>query len=133
MKLQVRSVAAATALVFSALSLTLIFAPHLIVGDWGLDVTLSVEVVCRRVGALFGGVAVMFFFAREAEPSVARTALIKGVVAICALLTALGLFELSSGNVTPRILIPVAIEVVMMLAFLVAGRSHPGPPYHRYN
>lgn len=133
MKIQFRSAATATALVFSALSLTLIFAPNLIVGDWGLNVTLAVEVVCRRAGALFGGVAVMLFFAREAEPSVARSALIKGVVATCALLTALGLFELGSGNVSPRILIPVAIEVVMMLAFLAAGRSHPGPPDHRHN
>ena len=33
-----------SALVFFALALTLMFAPNRIVGDWGLDVTLSVEV-----------------------------------------------------------------------------------------
>lgn len=115
------------ALIFFALALTLMFAPNLLLADWGIEVTLSVEVICRRAAALFAGLAVMFFSARNAEPSVARSALIKGVVVIFALLAAIGLFELKMGNVTPAILSAVFIEVALMLAFVVVGRSQPNP------
>ena len=126
MKLKFKSVATVSALVFFALALTLVFAPTRIVGDWGLDVTLSVEVVCRRAGALFAGVAVMLFSARNAEPSVARSALVNGIMAVCVLLTGLGLYELNAGNVTARILIPVVIEVAMLLAFARSQAAETG-------
>ncbi len=131
MKLQFRGVATATALVFFALALTLMFAPHRVVADWGIEVSLSVEVICRRAAALFAGLAVMFVSARNAEPSVARSALIKGVVAICALLATLGLFELNMGHVKPAILIPVLIEITLMLAFMAVGLSHSARPDSR--
>jgi hypothetical protein len=131
MRPQFKSVATVSALVFFALALTLVFAPNRIVGDWGLDVTLSVEVVCRRAGALFAGVAVMLFSARNAEPSVARSALVNGIMAVCVLLTGLGLYELNAGNVTARILIPVFIEVAMLLAFALAAPSQTARPQSR--
>jgi hypothetical protein len=123
MKLQFKSVATVSSLVFVALALTMVFAPHLIVADWALDVTTSVEVVCRRAGALFAGLAVMLFSARDAEPSVARSALINGVMAVFVLLAALGLYELNAGSVNSKILIPVFIEVAMLLAFVLAARG----------
>ena len=123
MKLQFRAVATATAVLFFVLALTLMFAPGRILADWGLDVTLSVAVIGRRAAALFAGIAVMFFLARNAEPSVARSALVKGVVALCALLATLGLFELQMGNVTPAILTAVVIEITILLAFVVAERG----------
>lgn len=128
MKLQFRGVATVCALIFFALAITLMFAPNLLLADWGIEVTLSVGVVCRRAAALFAGIAVMFFSARNAEPSVARSALIKGVVVIFALLAALGLFELNVGNATPAILIAVFIEVALMLAFVVVGYRQPARP-----
>jgi hypothetical protein len=128
MQLQFRSVATATALIFSILAFALMFAPHRVVADWGLDVTLSVEVVCRRAAALFAGIAVMLFSARDAEPSVARSAMIKGIVAFCTLLASLGLFELNAGNVTPAILIPIFIEVALVLAFVAVGFGHAARP-----
>lgn len=123
MRPQFKSVATVSALVFFALALSLVLAPNRIVGDWGLDVSLSVEVVCRRAGALFAGVAVMLFSARNSEPSVARSALVNAIMALCALLTGLGLYELNAGHVTARILIPVFIEVAMLLAFVLAARG----------
>lgn len=116
---------------FFALALTLMFAPNLLLADWGIDVTLSVEVMGRRSAALFAGIAVMCFSARNAKPSVARSAVIKGVVVIFALLAALGLFEFSVGNVTPAILIPVFIEVSFVLAFVVTGCNEPERPDSR--
>lgn len=123
MKLSFRSVAISIALIFFALALTLMFAPNLLLAGWGLEFTLSVGVVCRRAAALFAGIAVMFFLARNAEPSSARSALIKGLMASCLMLAALGGLELSVGHVTPRILVAVFIEVMLALALLQVGRG----------
>ncbi len=67
----------------------------------------------------------MLFSARNAEPSAARSALIKGVVVACFMLAALGFLELEVGNATPRILIAIFIEVALMLGFLFVGCRHP--------
>ncbi|QPB22296.1 hypothetical protein [Rhizobium sp. 007] len=123
MKLTFRTVAILIALSFFALALTLMFTPNLLLADWGLENTLSVGVICRRAAALFAGIAVMFFLARNAEPSAARSALINGLVVSCFLLAALGGLELALGHVTPRILVAVFIEVVFTLALLHVGRA----------
>jgi hypothetical protein len=125
MKLQFRSVAIATSLIFTALALTLLFAPERLLTGWGLDLTLPVEVMCRRAAAAFLGIAVMLFSARNAEPSLARSALVKGVVVLSGMLAALGLLELAAGNVTAGILVPVLIEAVLALAFLSVGCCIP--------
>lgn len=126
MKLSFRRVATLIALSFFTLALTLLFAPHVLLADWGLDVTASVAVVCRRAAALFAGIALMLFLARNAEPSSTRSALITGLVFSCLMLAALGCFELVVGHVTPRILVAVFIEVMFALALLHAGRGRSG-------
>lgn len=68
MKLSFRRVAILIALSFFILALTLMFAPNVLLASWGLEFTSSVGVVCRRAAALFSGIAVMFFLARNAEP-----------------------------------------------------------------
>ncbi|MES2942800.1 MAG: hypothetical protein V4772_08020 [Pseudomonadota bacterium] len=122
MKLNFRRVAILISLSFFALALTLVFAPNVLLADWGLEYTLSVGVVCRRAAALFTGIAAMFFWARNAEASPARSALITGLVVSCLMLTVLGGFELAVGHVTPKILIPMFIEVMLTLALLHVGR-----------
>lgn len=119
MTLQFRTVATVSALLFFVLALTLMFAPNVLLADWGLEVTMSVAVVCRRAAALFAGIGVMLFSARNADPSVARSALVNGVMAFCALLAVLGLVELNMGNVTAAILPAVFIEIALLLAFVV--------------
>ncbi|SDO70476.1 hypothetical protein SAMN05216303_102138 [Rhodoferax sp. OV413] len=121
MKLNFQRVAILIALSFFTLAATLMFAPNVMLADWGLELTLSVSVVCRRAAALFAGIAVMFFLARNAEPSPARSALTTGLVVSCLMLTALGGFELAAGHVTPKILIPMSIEVMFTLALLRVG------------
>lgn len=125
MKLSFRSVAIVIALGFFVLALTMMFAPNVLLADWGLEFSLSVAVVCRRAAALCTGIAVMLFLARNAEPSLARSALIKGMVVSCVMLAALGIFELAVGHVTPKILVAVFIEVVFTLALLYANRKQP--------
>jgi hypothetical protein len=63
---------------------------------------------------------VMFFSARNAEPSPARLALIKGAAVGCLMLAILGVFELATGHAKVGILVAVFIEVALTLAFLAA-------------
>lgn len=122
MKLNFQSVAILVALVCFALASVWMFAPELLLSNWGVEYSSSTGLVSRRAAALFAGMGVMFFTARKAEPSVARSALITGFVTACVILAVLGLFEFSSGHATVGILSAVLIEVALALAFLsVAG------------
>ncbi|WP_092397716.1 hypothetical protein [Collimonas sp. OK412] len=125
MKRHFRALATLSALLFFALALIWMLAPQLPLSDWGIEFTSSAELVSRRAAALYAGIAVMLFSARNAEPSMARSALIKGVVVACFMLATLGILELVTGNASPRILIAVFIEVALMLAFLFVGCGHP--------
>lgn len=122
MKLNFQSVAILVALVCFALASVWMFAPELLLSSWGVEYSSSTVLVSRRAAALFAGIGVMFFTARKAELSVARSALIIGFVTACLILAALGLFEFVSGHATVGILSAVLIEVALALAFLfVAG------------
>jgi hypothetical protein len=125
MKLKFRGLAIVTSVLFSLIGLIWFLAPGLPMADWGLTLTPSVEVLGRRSAALYLGVAAMFFLARNAEPSPARSALSKGIVLVGLMLAALGVFEFATGHVTPRILVAVVLEVSIALAFLYVGREQP--------
>lgn len=62
----------------------------------------------------------MFFSARNAEPSPARSALLKGAAVVCLMLAVLGIFELATGHAEVGILVAVFIEVALTLTFLAA-------------
>lgn len=125
MKLSFRSVAIGIALTLFTLALPLLFAPNVPLGQWGLEYTVSAGVICRRVGALYVGIAVMFFLARNAEPSPARSALIRGLIVSCLMLISLGCFELAVGHVNSGFLVPIFIEVMITLALLNVRRRQP--------
>jgi hypothetical protein len=125
MKLSFRSVAILIALTLFVLALALLFAPHVPMGQWGLEYTVSAGVVGRRAGALLAGIAVMFLLARNAQPSPARSALIKGLLVSCLMLMSLGCFELAIGHVNSGILVPIFIEAMITLALLLVSRRQP--------
>lgn len=125
MKLKFRGLAIMTSVLFSLIGLIWFLAPGLPMAGWGLTLTPSVEVLGRRSAALYLGVAAMFFLARNAELSPARSALTKGIVLVGLMLAALGVIEFATGHVTPRILVAVVLEVSIALAFLYVGREQP--------
>lgn len=131
MKLSFRNLAILIALLFGALSLTWMFAPQRLLTEWGITLTLSAAVVGRRAAAFYAGVAVMFWFARNAGPSPARAALIKGLVVTCLISGALGVFELAVGHAEMGILVAVAIEVSLTLALLHVNRTQSNTVSHR--
>lgn len=88
-----------------------------------MEFSTAVGLIGRRAAALYAGIAVMFFMARNAEPSTARTALIYGIITACMILACLGVYELTTGHATRGILAAVLIEIVLSLLFMVVCRS----------
>lgn len=109
------------AILFTVLFTILMFAPVMLLSAWGVELTDSVGLVTRRIAALYAGIAVMYFFARNAEHSATRTALIVGTITACSILAILGVYEYVAGHASGGILISVLIEVALVLAFLYVG------------
>ena len=131
MKLNFRTLAILTSFVFFSLAITWMLAPNLLLSNWGVEPSSPVGLVGRRGAALYAGLSVMFFSARNTEPSPARSALLGGAVVTCLVLAALGVFEFATGHAEVGILTAVFIEIALVLAFLtvrfkeLAGLSVP--------
>ncbi len=121
-----RNLAILSSLVCFTLAVTWTLAPNALLTVWGVEFSYSAGLVGRRGAALFAGIGVMFFYARNAEPSSARSALVAGFVVGCVALAALGTFELATGHAGLGILSAVLVEVALALAFLYVARvQHP--------
>jgi hypothetical protein len=118
MKISFRPLAIVTAMLFLALALLWMFAPQRLLEGWGLVSTPMAELLGRRAAALYAGMAVMFWLARNAPASLARAGMSNGLAVACLLLAALGVFELLVGHATGGILIAVAIELTLAVALL---------------
>jgi hypothetical protein len=110
-----------SSILFTALSIILMFAPIMMLSAWGVELTDSVGLVTRRIAALYAGIAVMYFYARNAAHSATRTALIVGTITACLILALLGVYEFIAGHASGSILISVLIEIVLVLAYLYVG------------
>ena len=104
----------------SILGLRFIFAGASVLKEWGIEVTNGPLVMCRRLGALYLGLALMFFLGRAAAPSDLRSAVCLGVGGASALLACLGLFEYWAGRVTSGIIVPAIVETVLAAGFVWA-------------
>ena len=56
-----------SSILFTVLSIILMFAPAMMLSAWGVELTDSVGLVARRIAALYAGIAVMYFLARNAS------------------------------------------------------------------
>jgi len=112
-----RIMAMVTALAGTVLGARFIFSGASILKDWGLAAEAGSLVIARRLGALYLGLALMFFLGRDAGPSDLRSGLSLGVGVASALLAGLGLFELSAGRVTTGIIVPSVAELVLAAGF----------------
>ncbi len=99
------------------LGLRFIFAGASVLKEWGIEATNGPLVICRRIGALYLGLALMFFLGRTAAPSDLRSAVCLGMGGATALLAGLGLFELRAGRVTSGIIVPSIVETVLAGGF----------------
>ncbi|KAB0519907.1 hypothetical protein [Pseudomonas extremorientalis] len=123
MRLNFRTLATFTALLCFALALVWGLRPDLLLWLWSVEYSNATGMVSRRNAALFLGIGIMFYRARHAPPSDTRRALTTGFVAGCLVLALLGFGEWINGNAGPGILLAVATETVLGLAFIQAHRS----------
>jgi hypothetical protein len=113
-----KTIAVITAVIGLVLGAAYLFLGELVVGRWQVEPTESVLLLGRRIGVLYLGLALMFFLARSAPVSVARTALSAGFASALMILALLGIYELTAGHVGPGILVSAAIEFVLALAYI---------------
>lgn len=112
-----RTLAVVTAVVTLVLGAGYLLAGTLLVGRWQIEPTPSVLLFARRIGALYVGLSVIFFLARSAPASVARTALCAGAAVACSMLALLGIYEFSAGRAGSAILASVAVEAILALGY----------------
>ena len=105
----------------AALSITLacflLLFPEPLFLVFGVAGNESAYFICRRASMFFAGYAAMAFLSRHEPPSAARQAMALGIGTSMAGFAALGLFELLRGFAGPGILLPMAIEVFLALAY----------------
>ncbi len=113
-----KTIAIITAIIGLVLGVGYLFFGALVIGRWQLQSTESVLLLGRRLGAFYLGLSVIFFIARSAPVSVARTALSAGAAVILLLLVALGIYEFLAGHSGSGILVSVFIELLLSLGYL---------------
>jgi hypothetical protein len=113
-----KTIAVITAIIGLVLGAAYLFVGDLVISRWQIEPTDSVLLLGRRIGVLYLGLALMFFLARSAPVSVARTALSAGFAVALMILALLGIYELTAGHVGPGILVSAAIEFVLALAYI---------------
>lgn len=116
-----------SSILFLLLAIILMFAPSQMLTSWGIEFSDSVGLLARRIAAVYTGIAVMIFMARNAEHSTTRTALIYGIITSCLILATLGTYEFYEGHASSGILSGVIIEVALVLAFTYVGCACNSP------
>ncbi len=113
-----KALAVITAVILFALGIGYFFFGALIVGRWQVLPTESVLLLVRRIGCLYLGLSVIFFMARSAPASAARTALSAGTVVVTLLLAGTGVYEFAVGHAAGGILASAAIEFLLALGYI---------------
>ena len=122
-----KNLASVSALICFVLALIWTFAPNVLLAMWSVDYSYPVGLVSRRGAALFAAIGIIFFLARNAEPSSARSAIVSGFIFGCFALSALGAFELVTGHAGLGILSAMCVEIALGLSFLYVASHEPMP------
>jgi hypothetical protein len=114
--------ALATTGVCIALVAVWLLAPRALLAFWGVSSAADplADLMGRRTAALFAGLGLMLYLARDAEPSTARTALSGGFALACLALVFSGVYELWAGHAGVGILAAILVEAALALGFLTA-------------
>lgn len=99
------------------LGLRFLFAGASVLEQWGIEATDGPVIMGRRIGALYLGLALLFFLGRNAPPSDLRSAVCLGLCLASALLAGLGCYERLAGRVSSGIVVPAIVEVVFAAGF----------------
>lgn len=114
------SIYGVTALIFCG---GLLLLPSFWITLYGADADPQAALLLRLVGALFGGIAVMVWLTRNAEPSKSRDAMVLGLGISNGLAAAVAVLGAVSGVYNQFAWGPVATFGLFAIAFLSAVRS----------
>ena len=95
-----------------------IFAGGSVLKEWGIEPTPGAIIVFRRIGAIYLGLALMFFLGRAADPSDLRSAVCLVMGGAIALLAGLGLFEYLARRLGAGVFRSVVGEAVLAAGFV---------------
>ena len=84
---------------------------------WRIEPNVAALLLGRRIGAVYLGLSVIFFLARNTAESELRSALSLGAIIVCTLLALLGLADYKSRRAGPAILVSVLVEVLLVAGF----------------
>jgi hypothetical protein len=107
-----------TSVIAFLLGIGYLIAGEVVIGRWQLQIGDGVLLMGRRMGALYLGLAVMFFIARAVPVSPGRIALSAGAATALSLLAFLGIYEFTVGHAGPGILASTAIEGLLAIAYI---------------
>ncbi|MFM7443058.1 MAG: hypothetical protein ACKO2N_03955 [Tabrizicola sp.] len=106
-----------TAVLFGGLCLGLLLVPGLFAAVFGLDPSTGAEVMARRAGMVFAGLAPLYLaLSRVTDPDLQR-GIARASLLMMAGLVLLGLLEWFAGRVGPGILFPVVIEAILVIGY----------------
>ncbi len=106
-------VAIATSIAALLLAIGWLFAGGAVLKQWGIELNAVGQLVGRRIGAVYLGIALLLFLGRSAPPSDLRSSICVGMFVSLAILAGLGLFELRSGRAGNGILVAAVSEIVL--------------------
>lgn len=102
------------------LGLRFIFASEDVLKEWGIEATNGSLVVSRRLGAIYLGLALMFFLGRSAGPSDLRGAVCLVTGGVIALLAGLGFFEFRARRLSVGVFRSIVVEALLAAGFVSA-------------
>lgn len=105
------------AVVALGFSIGLLTAPAFWIDLYGAEVDLQATVLIRLIGALFGGLAVMCWTGRNAEPSSSRDAMVLGLAVLNGLAAVVALSTAFSGVYNRLAWGPVGTFAILAVAF----------------
>ena len=100
------------------LGVRFIFAGGSVLKEWGVELTDGSLALFRRIGAIYLGIALMFFLGRAAAPSDLRSAVCLVAGGAIALLAGLGLFEFWARRASAGIFRSIVGEALLAAAFV---------------
>jgi hypothetical protein len=116
------SVYAVTAMV---ICLGFLVVPEFWITLYGATVDPQASLLLRLIGALFGGLAVMAWVGRAAEPSPSRNAMVGGLIVLNGLATLVAVFGALTHVYNQLAWGPVGMFGLFTLGFVVVAAARP--------
>ncbi|MEL7213405.1 MAG: hypothetical protein AAGK92_12130 [Pseudomonadota bacterium] len=109
---------------FLILSAGLLFTPQIVFAILGLESVVSADVIARRAGTLFVGLAYLVIFTAAHPRSATRDRIDEAIIILLVALASVGIVEWLRDRVGSGILIAVTFEI-LLAALLWTARVFP--------